>query len=245
MHLDQRQRGRDAPAGEAVRHAGLERIGGAVRLDLAPAGAAGAGDVDAEAAGLCGYTALRYRKEAALAFERNRLIARARALLPEVRDSSAIYGESMPGLLGAAIPIAGIAGDQQAATFGQACLTPGMAKNTYGTGCFLLMNTGPQPVPSKNRLVTTEAWKAGGKTDFALEGSIFIAGAAVLELPKLGAGVERVGMGPLVLSCITALVGGMVAIKVLVRVLERGAFYRFAPYCWLIGVGTILWALRS
>lgn len=72
-----------------------------------------------------------------------------------------------------------------------------------------------------------------------------IAGAAVLELPKLSAGVERVGMGPLILSCVTALLGGIVAIKVLVRVLERGAFYRFAPYCWLIGAGTILWALRS
>jgi undecaprenyl-diphosphatase len=72
-----------------------------------------------------------------------------------------------------------------------------------------------------------------------------IAGAAVLELPKLGAGVQRVGLGPLVLSCLTALVGGIVAIKLLVRMLERGAFYRFAPYCWAIGVGTILWALRS
>jgi glycerol kinase len=100
-----------------------------------------------------------------------------RAILPEVRSSSEVYGESH--LLGAAIPIAGIAGDQQAALFGQVCTRPGMVKNTYGTGCFLLMHTGPKPMPSKNNLVTTIAWRIGKQTEYALEGSIFIAGAVV------------------------------------------------------------------
>ncbi|NDJ85991.1 MAG: glycerol kinase GlpK [Chloroflexi bacterium] len=102
-----------------------------------------------------------------------------RSLLPEVRPSSEVYGET--NLLGAAVPIAGIAGDQQAATFGQTCYAPGLAKNTYGTGCFLLMNTGTQPVPSNNGLLTTILWQleAGGPITYALEGSIFIAGAAV------------------------------------------------------------------
>jgi glycerol kinase len=100
-----------------------------------------------------------------------------RSLLPEVRDSSEVYGECT--LWGGAIPIAGIAGDQQAALFGQACTQPGMVKNTYGTGCFMLMNTGTKPVPSKNNLLTTVAWRIGGRTEYALEGSIFIAGAVV------------------------------------------------------------------
>ena len=107
------------------------------------------------------------------------LLGIPRALLPEVRDSSAIYGESMPGLLGAAIPIAGIAGDQQAATFGQACLTPGMAKNTYGTGCFMVMHTGPQALPSAHRLLTSVLWQLGGRPTYALEGSVFMGGAIV------------------------------------------------------------------
>jgi len=101
------------------------------------------------------------------------------AMLPQVRSSSEVYGTTDPALFGAAIPLAGIAGDQQAATFGQACYQPGMAKNTYGTGCFLLMNTGTQPRPSAHGLLTTVAWQVGGRVTYALEGSVFIAGAAV------------------------------------------------------------------
>ncbi len=101
------------------------------------------------------------------------------ALLPEVRDSDADFGETSAGLFGASIPIRGMAGDQQAATVGQACFEAGMVKSTYGTGCFALMNTGAQAVDSKNRLLTTIAYRVSGKTAYALEGSIFIAGAAV------------------------------------------------------------------
>jgi glycerol kinase len=101
------------------------------------------------------------------------------ALLPEVRDSSGAFGEADPSWLGAAVPIAGAAGDQQAALFGQGCFTPGRAKNTYGTGCFLLMNTGREAPRSKSGLVTTIAWGLGGQVEYALEGSIFVAGAAV------------------------------------------------------------------
>lgn len=99
------------------------------------------------------------------------------SMLPEVCASSEVYGET--ALLGGSIPIAGIAGDQQAALFGQACTKSGAAKNTYGTGCFMLMNTGTKPVPSKNNLLTTVAWKIGNRTEYALEGSVFTAGAAV------------------------------------------------------------------
>ncbi len=102
-----------------------------------------------------------------------------RAILPEVRSSSEIYGKVEAGLQPEGVPIAGIAGDQQAALFGQACFRPGMAKNTYGTGCFMLMNTGDKAVPSSHNLLTTVAWKIGGKTEYALEGSVFIAGAAI------------------------------------------------------------------
>lgn len=102
-----------------------------------------------------------------------------RALLPEVRASSEVYGETDPALFGEAIPIAGIAGDQQAATFGQGCFDAGQAKNTYGTGCFLLMNTGDQPVVSDNGLLTTVGWKVDGKITYCLEGSVFVAGAVV------------------------------------------------------------------
>src|SRR5437868_9720851 len=100
-----------------------------------------------------------------------------RSMLPEVRSSSEVYAETR--VLGAPIPIAGIAGDQQAALFGQACTQPGMVKNTYGTGCFMLMNTGTRPITSKNNLLTTVAWRIGNRTEYALEGSIFIAGAVV------------------------------------------------------------------
>ena len=101
------------------------------------------------------------------------------ALLPDVRDNSGLFGHTEPGLLGAAIPIAGMAGDQQAALFGQACFAPGMAKSTYGTGCFMLMNTGAQAPLSQNRLLTTPAYRLNGQVTYALEGSIFVAGAAV------------------------------------------------------------------
>lgn len=102
-----------------------------------------------------------------------------RALLPEARASSEIHAETAPEIFGAPVPIAGIAGDQQAALFGQACHAPGMAKNTYGTGCFMLMNTGAEPVRSQNNLLTTVAWKIGDSVNYALEGSVFIAGAVV------------------------------------------------------------------
>ena len=102
-----------------------------------------------------------------------------RAVLPEVRDSAADFGTTLPGLLGGAIPIAGVAGDQHAATVGQACFEPGMVKSTYGTGCFAIMNTGAEAVRSRHRLLTTVAWRLGGEPVFALEGSIFVAGAAV------------------------------------------------------------------
>lgn len=100
-------------------------------------------------------------------------------MLPEAKPSSYIYGEADPSFLGGAIPIAGAAGDQQAALFGQTCFSAGEAKNTYGTGCFLLMNTGEKPVFSENGLVTTIAWGLDGKVNYALEGSIFVAGAAI------------------------------------------------------------------
>ena len=101
------------------------------------------------------------------------------AMLPRVAGSSEIVGETDPAVLGAAIPIAGIAGDQQAALVGQACFRPGLSKNTYGTGCFFLMHTGPRPVASRNRLLTTLAASPGPRPEYALEGSVFVAGAAV------------------------------------------------------------------
>mgnify|MGYP000811563334 CR=1 FL=1 len=102
-----------------------------------------------------------------------------KCMLPEPKPSSCIYGEADPSYLGGPIPIAGAAGDQQSALFGQTCFNAGEAKNTYGTGCFLLMNTGEKPVFSKNGLVTTIAWGLDGKVNYALEGSIFVAGAAI------------------------------------------------------------------
>lgn len=111
-----------------------------------------------------------------------------RKMLPEVRSSSEVFGQATffsPG-----IPIAGIAGDQQAALFGQVCTKPGMVKNTYGTGCFMLMHTGTKPVPSKRQLLTTIAWKVGNKIEYALEGSVFIAGAVVQWL-RDGLGLIR------------------------------------------------------
>jgi glycerol kinase len=102
-----------------------------------------------------------------------------RAMLPEVRPSSEVYGLTDAKLFGAEVPIAGIAGDQQAALFGQGCFDEGMAKNTYGTGCFLLMNTGERPIASRSGLLTTVAWQIGDRVSYALEGSVFVAGAGV------------------------------------------------------------------
>jgi glycerol kinase len=102
-----------------------------------------------------------------------------RALMPEVRDSSDVYGHADASWLGAEIPVAGMAGDQQSALFGQGCTDPGRAKNTYGTGCFLLMNTGAEAPESKTGLVTTVGWRRAGEVAYALEGSIFVAGSAV------------------------------------------------------------------
>lgn len=110
------------------------------------------------------------------------------SMLPDVRSSSEIYGTT--SILGGVIPIAGIAGDQQSALFGQMCTEPGAVKNTYGTGCFLLMNTGESPIFSKNNLLTTIAWKIGGKVNYALEGSIFVAGSVVQWL-RDGLGIIR------------------------------------------------------
>ena len=111
-----------------------------------------------------------------------------RSLLPEVKSSSEVYFETQA--LGGSIPVAGIAGDQQAALFGQACTSPGMIKNTYGTGCFMLMQTGTRPKISKNNLLSTVAWKIGNTTEYALEGSIFIAGA-VTQWLRDGLGLIR------------------------------------------------------
>lgn len=113
-----------------------------------------------------------------------------RSLLPDVRSSSEVYGETAANILAARIPIAGIAGDQHAALFGQLCTQPGMVKNTYGTGCFMLMNIGEKPLLSKNNLVTTIAWKLGNTVHYALEGSIFIGGAIVQWL-RDGLGIIR------------------------------------------------------
>lgn len=113
-----------------------------------------------------------------------------RSMLPEVCASSEVYDRTAGDLLAAPIPVAGIAGDQQAALFGQLCTQPGMVKNTYGTGCFLLLHTGTEAVPSKNNLVTTVAWQRDGRVEYALEGSIFIAGAVVQWL-RDGLGLIR------------------------------------------------------
>ena len=123
------------------------------------------------------------------------------SMLPEVRPSSAVYGRVSTTLGVGGVPIAGIAGDQQAALFGQMCMSPGMTKNTYGTGCFLLQNTGERPAPSRNRLLSTVAWQLGGKTMYALEGSVFIGGAVVQWL-RDGLGIigKSSDVGPLATS---------------------------------------------
>lgn len=120
-----------------------------------------------------------------------------KSMLPEVRQSSEVYGHTSPNFFAHEIPISGIAGDQQAALFGQMCTKQGMVKNTYGTGCFMLMNIGEKPIISKNNLLTTVAWKINGKTHYAFEGSIFIAGAVVqwlrdsLKIIKTSSEVEK------------------------------------------------------
>jgi glycerol kinase len=123
-----------------------------------------------------------------------RLFDIPRAILPDIRANTHLFGETDPALFGRSIPIAGMAGDQQSALIGQACFTPGMVKSTYGTGCFLLMNTGSTPVSSPNRLLTTPAYQIAGETAYALEGSIFVAGAAIQWLRDkvgiLGASAE-------------------------------------------------------
>ncbi len=117
-----------------------------------------------------------------------------RKMLPEIKSSSEVYGRISGTLYPGGVPIAGIAGDQHAALFGQACFEPGMAKNTYGTGCFLLMHTGEKAIPSENNLLTTIAWKIGDKTEYALEGSVFIGGAVIQwlrdELRIIGSAAE-------------------------------------------------------
>ena len=118
------------------------------------------------------------------------LLGVPRSMLPDVRSSSEVYGHTATPLFSAPVPIAGIAGDQQAALFGQMCLAPGMVKNTYGTGCFMVMNTGDKPQVSSHNLLTTVAWKIGDRVDYALEGSIFIGGAVVQWL-RDGLGIIR------------------------------------------------------
>jgi len=113
-----------------------------------------------------------------------------RSMLPGVRPSSEVYGQTLPDLLGSSIRIAGVAGDQQAALFGQTCFARGLAKNTYGTGCFMLMNVGNDPVPSRHNLLTTVAWQRGGATDYAMEGSVFVGGAVVQWL-RDGLGIVK------------------------------------------------------
>jgi glycerol kinase len=135
-----------------------------------------------------------------------RILGVPRQMLPQVRASSEVYGETEASIFGAPIRIAGAAGDQQAALFGQACFAPGSAKNTYGTGCFMLLNTGTKPMPSENGLLTTVAWKIGNETTYCLEGSVFVAGAVVqwlrdglraitasAEVEKLAAEVKDAG----------------------------------------------------
>jgi len=147
-----------------------------------------------------------------------------RAMLPRVRPSSEVYGPAAAPLLGAAVPLGGAAGDQQAALFGQACFTPGQAKNTYGTGCFLLLNTGPQAVASRRGLLTTIAWQLakGGPVTYALEGSVFIAGAAIQWL--------RDGLGIIAAAADTEALAGQVP--------DTGGVY-FVPA--FVGLGAPYW----
>jgi glycerol kinase len=159
-----------------------------------------------------------------------------RAMLPEIVPSSGICGETDEQHFGRRIPIAGVAGDQQAATFGQACFAPGAAKNTYGTGCFLLLNIGEQPVLSTNRLLTTVGWQIGGKTTYCLEGAVFIAGAVVQWLRDgLGIVPSSAAIEPLASSVPDS--GGVVFVPALVGL--------GAPYWDPYARGTILGITRG
>ena len=155
-----------------------------------------------------------------------RLLSVPRAMLPEVVSSSEVIGETDAKWFGGEIPIAGIAGDQQAATFGQACFEPGSAKNTYGTGCFMLMNTGDKPAESQHGLLTTVGWRINGRTTYCLEGSVFIAGAAVQWL--------RDGLG---------LIGSAGETEALARsVSDNGGVY-FVPA--FVGLGAPYWDAKA
>ncbi len=145
-----------------------------------------------------------------------------RALLPEVHDSSGVLAETDPAVFGAAVPIAGVAGDQHAALFGQACFAPGMAKNTYGTGCFMLLNTGERPLHSRHGLLTTPAWRIGGRCTYALEGAVFIGGAVVQWL--------RDGLGLFGASAETAAMAAAVA--------DTGGVYLVPAF---VGLGAPHW----
>ena len=159
-----------------------------------------------------------------------------RAMLPEVKPSSGVLGETDPKLFGSPIPIAGVAGDQQAATFGQGCFKPGMAKNTYGTGCFLLMNTGSKAVASRNGLLTTVGWQIGDRVTYCLEGSVFIAGAAVQWL-RDGLGLLRKSGDVEALAATVPDSGGVVFVPAFVGL--------GAPYWDPYARGTILGIERS
>lgn len=159
-----------------------------------------------------------------------------RSLLPEVCSSSEVYGYTAEGLFGSRIPIAGIAGDQQAATFGQAALQPGMAKNTYGTGCFMLLNIGNTPLPSQNKLLTTIAWRLNERTDYAFEGSVFIAGAVVQWL-RDGLGIIRQSAEVEALACSVPDNGGVYFVPAFVGL--------GAPYWDSYARGTIVGLTRG
>jgi glycerol kinase len=149
-----------------------------------------------------------------------------RVMLPQVLPSSSVYGETDHTLFGESIPIASLVGDQQAATFGQACFEPGSAKNTYGTGCFLLLNTGDKPVASKNGLITTIGWGLGDKLTYCLEGSVFIAGAVVQWLRD---GLKIIGTAPEIE-------------ELALRVPDNGGVY-FVPA--FVGLGAPYWNQRA
>jgi glycerol kinase len=138
-----------------------------------------------------------------------------RAMLPEVRSCSEIYGETLPELFGTPIPISGCAGDQQAATFGQACFEVGSAKNTYGTGCFMLLNVGQKPRLSKHKLLTTVGWQLNGQTTYCLEGSVFIAGAVVQWL-RDGLGIIKQSSDVEKLAATVADAGGVLFVPAFV-----------------------------
>jgi len=159
-----------------------------------------------------------------------------RVCLPEVRGNSEVYGATASDIFPVEIPIAGIAGDQHAALFGQLCLSPGMVKNTYGTGCFLMMNTGAQPVVSQNKLLTTIAWRRGGEVTYALEGSVFVGGAAIQWL-RDGLGLIKTAPEVNALAASVADSGGVVFVPALTGLA--------APHWDAYARGTILGITRG